>query len=170
MAARGWVHRCVRHKSLWHRLYGLILSHDVAEHLSLKSDDVTELMHKSGNWPVENGFEQPLLYVTPAVAIGKISKRAMRGCRHSQVETLSGVVFPKSGQTKRPPLVGFEADTLMRELALRVFNGVALRMPTTKPLRVSIHPFDHKLRLGKNLQQFLSVAQRSFVILRCHSK
>ena len=155
LAAHGWVHRCVTHKSLWHRLHGLILSRDVAEHLSLKPDEVTELMHKSGNWFVENGFEQPSLYVPPAWAIGKISNRAMRGCGYSQVETLSGVVFLKSGQTKRLPLVGFEADTFRRELALRVFNGVALMMPTTKPLRVSIHPSDHKLRLDKNLQKVL---------------
>jgi predicted deacetylase len=155
LAAHGWVHRCVTNKSLWHRVHSLILSRDVAEHLSLEPDDVIELMHKSGNWFVENGFDQPSLYVPPAWALGKVSKRAMRSCGYSQVETLSGVVFPKSGQTKRLPLVGFEADTFTREHALRVFNGVALKMPTTKPLRVSIHPYDHKLRLGKNLRTVL---------------
>ena len=155
LAAHGWVHRCSSKKSLWHHIHSLILSRNVAEHLSLKPDDITELMNKSSNWFVENGFNQPSLYVPPAWALGKISKRALQACEYSQVETITGVIFTKYGQTKRLPLVGFEADTFTRELALRFLNGVALRIPTRKPLRISIHPYDHKLRLSEYLETVL---------------
>lgn len=155
LAAHGWVHRCSSKKSLWHHLHSLILSRNVAEHLSLKSIDITELMYKSSNWFIENGFNQPSLYVPPAWALGKISKSAIRASKYSQVETISGVIFTKHGLKMRLPLVGFEADTFTRELALRFLNGLSLRIPTTRPLRVSIHPYDHKLRLSEYLQTVL---------------
>tara|TARA_B100001939_G_C16943963_1_gene619446 strand:+ start:3352 stop:4041 length:690 start_codon:yes stop_codon:yes gene_type:complete len=155
LAAHGWVHRCVSKKTFWHLLHGLILSRDVAEHLSLNSNEIVDIMQKSCNWFIENGFDQPSLYVPPAWALGSISKRGLRSCGYTWVETLSGVVFPETGQIRRLPLVGFEADTFTRELALRVLNYVVLWMPTNKPLRISIHPYDHKLRMGKSLPAIL---------------
>ena len=155
LAAHGWVHRCVSKKTFWHLLHGLILSRGVAEHLSLNPKEIVDLMQKSCNWFVKNGFDQPSLYVPPAWALGSISKRGLRSCGYTWVETLSGVVFTQTGQTKRLPLVGFEADTFTRELALRVLNNVVLWMPTNKPLRISIHPYDHKLRMVKSLPAIL---------------
>ncbi len=52
-------------------------------------------------------------------------------------------------------MVGFEVDNFTHELALRVLNGEDLSMPTTKSLRVSINPYDHKLRLGESLRRVL---------------
>jgi|TARA_A100001011_G_scaffold110831_1_gene117369 predicted deacetylase len=161
LAAHGWVHRCVTKKTFWHLLHGLILSRDVAEHMSLKPNDVVDLMQKSGNWFVENGFDHPSLYVPPAWALGNISKRRLRNCGYTWVETLSGVVSPQTGQTRRLPLVGFEADTFTRELALRVYNNLVLWMPTNKPLRISIHPYDHKLKLRKSLRTFLQLCTQT---------
>lgn len=155
IAAHGWRHQCLRIATLEHHIHSWVLSRDVAEHLSLNSDQIAALMARSRDWFQTNGFQVPDLYVPPAWALGKVSNEALENSGFGMVETLWGVRFPAARDRTYLPLVGFEADTGLREMALRLLNGVAISATNRKPLRVSIHPFDHRLRLQKNLEDIL---------------
>lgn len=155
IAAHGWVHRCLKISTLGHHIHSWVLSRDVAEHLSLSSDQIAALMARSKDWFEANDFQTPELYVPPAWAMGKISTEALANSGFRMVETLRGVRFPESENCKCLPLVGFEADTGLREAALRLLNRVAISTTKGEPMRVSIHPFDHQLRLRKNLEDVL---------------
>lgn len=155
IAAHGWAHRCLKISTLGHHIHSWVLSRDVAEHLSLSSDQIAALMARSKDWFEANDFQTPELYVPPAWAMGKISTEALGNSGFRMVETLRGVHFPESKNCKCLPLVGFEADTGLREAALRLLNRIAISITKGEPMRVSIHPFDHQLRLSKNLEDVL---------------
>ena len=63
---------------------------------------------------------------------------------------------------RRLPLVGFEADTRLRQAALTVSNLANLALSSSsRPLRISIHPWDYELLLGSHLDQLLQRVTRS---------
>ncbi|CUJ21185.1 polysaccharide deacetylase family protein [Cognatishimia activa] len=162
LAAHGWHHKCETISTLKHQLHSVLLSRDVAEHLCLTSGEIAKLMIRSGNWFEDNGFNRPELYVPPAWALGEITEKALAETGFRMVETLRGVRFPQSGERVSLPLVGFEADTAVRALALTVFNGFSTRASNNRLLRVSLHPHDHKLRLQNNLRTILRNSDESF--------
>jgi hypothetical protein len=53
--------------------------------------------------------------------------------------------------------VGFEADTRLRQVALRAFNplNVAVARRRKVPLRISVHPHDLELLLAEDLRRLL---------------
>ncbi|MGB0416351.1 MAG: polysaccharide deacetylase family protein [Coraliomargarita sp.] len=156
LAAHGWHHHTKPRKP-YHRLHAALISRDVAEHLDLDSSGVLELLKRSGQWFVENGFPHPEFYVPPAWAIGPISKQHLAQAPYRMIETTSGLRYPKSGALEKLPLTGFEADTLLREQFLRYWNDSQYRKATRsgKPLRISIHPDDLKLRVADQMEQLL---------------
>lgn len=162
LAAHGWHHKCDTISSLKHWLHSALISRDVAEHLCLTSDQIVNLMIRSGDWFEEKGFTRPHLYVPPAWALGEITDKALAETGFVMVETLRGIRFPQSGELMPLPLVGFEADTLFREMALKLFNRIATGTSKNRPLRVSLHPHDHKLRLKDSLRTILSNSDESF--------
>lgn len=163
LAAHGWHHKCDTISSLKHRLHSALISRDVAEHLCLTSDQIAKLMIRSGDWFENNGFKRPDLYVPPAWALGEITDKALAETGFGMVETLRGIRFPQRGGLISLPLVGFEADTAFRAFALSVFNGMAAAGASkNQPLRVSLHPHDHKLRLQHSLRKILSNSDESY--------
>jgi len=155
LAAHGWHHKCDSISSMRHRIHSKILSRDVAEHLSKDSDQIAELMKTSGGWFDENGFDFPQLYVPPAWALGGITDQALTETGFVMVETLLGVKLLQKSSFLNIPLVGFEADTALRTLALTCLNGIATKILVNRLLRVSLHPHDHKLWLRHGMELVL---------------
>lgn len=155
LAAHGWQHSCVNVRTWQHRVHSTLLSRSVAEHLSLDTEQICQLMDRSGKWFEEKGFGIPELYVPPAWALGRISKDQLRRRPFKMIETLTGVFLPAKRTFIRLPVVGFEADNLGRQVALRLLNLAAISVTFASHMRVSIHPYDHQLRLHLDLDKTL---------------
>ena len=154
LAGHGWVHESVPGRTLFHRLHGLLLSRDRAEHLSRPRDELLVLVRRCFRWFGEAGLPAPELYVPPAWALGRLTAADLRDLPFRRYEVLGGLVDGDTGRTRRLPLVGFEADTRFREVALRAFNALnaAVARRRALPLRISIHPFDLELLLAPQLR------------------
>lgn len=161
LAAHGWVHE-TRPSRPYHRLHSMLLSRNVAEHLAFDEEGIYALMQRSLGWFTENSLPAPELYVPPAWAIGRISRNRLRELPLRYVEVLRGVVTLRENRLHPLPVVGFEADTAWRSLAVRGWNWTALQRArmTGKPVRISLHPQDFHLRLVHCLRQLL---QEDFV-------
>lgn len=159
LAGHGWTHHCESIRSIYHRLHSLILSRDVAEHLSLSREGASGLLRDCGDWFPRNGFEAPRLYVPPAWAMGSLRMRELRGSPFQIFETLSGVLSPTQGLRFRCPLVGFEADTWFRKTFVSNFNRFSIWRANDhgRPLRIGIHPQDHRLLLRDDLRRVLAM-------------
>lgn len=154
LAGHGWVHQCGPDRTLFHRLHGLLLSRDQAEHLSRPRDELLVLVRRCFRWFGEAGLPAPELYVPPAWALGRLGTADLRDLPFRRYEVLGGLVHGDTGRTRRLPLVGFEADTRFREVALRAFNALNVTVARRRalPLRISIHPFDLELLLARQLR------------------
>lgn len=157
LAGHGWHHRCRSIRGLRHRLHSWLLSRNVAEHLSLGGDEIAQLMKECRAWFREHGFDPPSLYVPPAWALGEVSAAQREAMGFEMVETLSGVLFLRSGLRRRLPLVGFEADRQFRCWPLGGWNALsrAFARRWTRPLRIAIHPHDQRLLLRQDLERTL---------------
>jgi hypothetical protein len=158
LAAHGWHHHCQRFRGLYHRLHAALISRRCAEHLALAEGEVETLMRASRQWFVNQGLQAPSTYVPPAWALGRLPKARWQAIGFSRIEVLAGVLDVPHQRLLRMPLVGFEADVHWRAAFLRPFNAwqrhKAIR--TGKPLRIGLHPYDHRLLLRDCLQQFLA--------------
>jgi uncharacterized protein len=163
LAGHGWSHRTESVRSLYHWLHSILLSRDVAEHLSLTGEQIVALVSRCGQWFVERGFEHPTLYVPPAWAVGQLPPASRRGLAFSMLETLTGVALLRAGRHIPLPLVGFEADTAFRSFFLRRWNGWTIRSAVrhARMLRISLHPTDHRLLLRDDLQHTLAMGWAS---------
>ncbi|MFP4173634.1 MAG: polysaccharide deacetylase family protein [Candidatus Hydrogenedentota bacterium] len=157
LAGHGWTHKAENVTGWRHRLYSAVISRRAAEHLDLTEPAIAALIEQSYRWFEANGFQPPTLYVPPAWALGPISRQALRNLPYRWYETLTGLYDARSARCWRLPLVGYEADTRTRVMALRALNGVnfALCRVLRRPVRVAIHPRDFKLRLASNLRRTL---------------
>ncbi len=156
LAGHGWHHSCQSIHGWKHRLHSQFLSRNVAEHLSLAPRIIVELLAKCRAWFVHQRLPVPRLYVPPAWALGRLSTRDILEQPFAMIETFSGVTH-QSGNRRRLPLVGFEADSLLRAPVLKAFNACGRALwSSTRPLRIGMHPFDHKLRLRHDLKRLLS--------------
>ena len=158
LAGHGWVHRCDRIIGLKHRLHSLLISRSVAEHLSLSSDDSVRLIERCAAWLDDHRLPHDGLYVPPAWALGRLSREQLQSLPFTMIETLSGVAWTATGRKQKLPLVGFEADTLLRQYFVSGFNCLnrASSQWLRRPLRISIHPQDHLLRLAESLHSTLA--------------
>lgn len=158
LAAHGWRHEVTVRKTLYHRLHGALLSRNVAEHLSLDSREIFELMHRSHQWFVEKKLPLPSLYVPPAWALGHLEPDHLKHLPFEKIEVLRGFLFPASGRLLRLPMVGFEADTPGRALAVRAWNAFQRLQHhlSSRPLRIGLHPYDLNLNLERDLRNLLA--------------
>lgn len=154
LAGHGWTHRVERLRGLGARLHGAVISRNVAEHLGLDAGGIAALIERCHGWFAEQGLAPPQLYVPPAWAMGPIPRAGLRSLPFRYYETLAGVYDAREDRFERIPMVGFEADTLLRVLPIRLwnaFNDVAARLRGV--LRVGIHPYDLDLRLAGDLSR-----------------
>jgi hypothetical protein len=157
LAGHGWVHRCTRYGGWSHRLHSWLISRDVAEHLQCDEAGRIALVRRCVAWFAEHDLPHPALYVPPAWALGSIARRRLSGLPVPLIETTAGLLETNSGRRWRLPLVGFEADTSLRKWLLRCWNATqpALGCWSGRPLRISLHPRDHRLLLAEALRELL---------------
>ncbi len=152
LAGHGDVHRARHVRGLRHRLHGWLLSRDVAEHLALDETGIADLVTRCHAWFREHELGAPSLYVPPAWAMGTIRRSTLATLPFRRYESLTGVYDNVENRFDRQPLVGYEADTAIRALALRALNTANLAAARLRGLvRVAIHPRDLELRLAGDL-------------------
>lgn len=159
LAGHGWVHRCETVRGWKHRLHSQLLSRNVAEHLSVTAEGSIELICRCHDWFERAGLQHCGLYVPPAWALQRLSAAQLKLLPFSMIETMRGVVWTQSAMKRSLPLVGFEADTSFRKFFVSGFNRCNLKCSqwVGRPLRISIHPQDHHLRLANQLERFLKM-------------
>jgi predicted deacetylase len=161
-AGHGWRHVVEEIRGLRHRMHSLLISRNVAEHLALSRPQIRSLVQRCYDWFAANDVPEPVLYVPPAWAMGRIRNDDLDGLPFSQYETLAGIYDSVTGTFRRTAMVGFEADTAFRALSCRVWNWWNLQAAgTSKPVRVAIHPGDLGLLLAEDLRRFLEHGGRA---------
>lgn len=153
LAAHGWSHRAVEHRSFRHRIHSLLLSRDAAEHLSRSRADVESIVGRGARWFVAHDLPAPTFYVPPAWAAGPLSNRSLRGMGFGLIETFAGITETNTGKRRLLPLAGFEADTRFRAICVRALNtaNLGLARLSKRPIRVAVHPDDERLLLHRQL-------------------
>lgn len=157
LIAHGWVHRARHVRGFHHRLHALILSRDAAEHLALSTAEIMTLMQRSAAWFKAHELPRPSRYVPPAWALGRLPRRSLHQLPYRTIEITRGLLNTHTGRVQLLPLVGFDADTVWREHALRHWNRQQERLAlrSGRPLRVCLHPRDFRLRLAGELDALL---------------
>lgn len=156
LAGHGWHHRTPHIRSVYHRLHSLFISRQVAEHLSYSRQELNDLLQRNYKWFEQQKLPLPETYVPPAWAMGKLTREDFKALPFRHYETTQGLYDSVTDRFKRLPLVGFEADTWLRENFLRPWNALNRRLASaSKPLRISLHPYDLDYRLGKQLRRFI---------------
>lgn len=156
LAGHGWHHRISRYGGLAHRLHGLFLSKNVAEHLALDEEGIARLIGQCYDWFAQHNLPPPALYVPPAWATGKISKAMLKRLPFRYYEFFSGIYDSKLDIFDRIPLVGYEADAWFRVPIVALWNRLNfISAQRQQRLRFSIHPNDFQLHLRKRLYRDL---------------
>ena len=156
LAGHGWQHRTPHIRSLYHRLHSLLISRQVAEHLSYSQKELSDMLQRNYEWFAQQKLPAPETYVPPAWAMGKLSRENLKTLPFRYYENTSNLYDSATDRCKRLPLVGFEAETWLRESFLRPWNTLNRWLASpAKPLRISLHPDDLDYRLGKQLRQFI---------------
>ena len=155
IAAHGWNHRAETNKTFFHKIHSLLMSADCAEHLSKNRKDIYEMMKKSYNWFIRNGFKKPSLYVPPAWAFGKITKQELNQFKFTHFECTTGMVHNQKYFFL--PLLGFKEKTYLRAKIRQFFNSLNYFIAHfTGLIRIAIHPDDFKLYLKRDAVKYLS--------------
>ena len=156
LAGHGWNHHTATFRNLRHRLHGLLISRDSAEHLAHETAGVIEVIRRCRSWFYENQLPAPTLYVPPAWAMGAVGRHDLQGLGFDYYEYLWGILDRRSGKRQCIPLLGFEADTGLRACFLRTFNAInSLLARLIGTVRLAIHPHDLELRLAEDLRRIL---------------
>lgn len=157
LVGHGWNHEVFGKKDFYHKLHSLLLSRNVAEHLSKSTDEVIDLIRSCYNWFEDNKLPIPKLYVPPAWAFGKVTTKHFDHLPFQMYENVIGVYDRNSQSYHTFPLIGFEADTRFRMLCLYFSNSFnkTLQSIIKKPLRVSLHPNDLEYYLGYQIHRIL---------------
>lgn len=157
LVAHGWTHEARAIRGMRHRLHALLLSRNVAEHLSLSDCEINELLQRCSEWFEARSLPAPAMYVPPAWALGPVTKEQLQQSPFRWFETLSGIYDSQVDRFQWLPLLGFQADTRARKLVLRVLNGanVSLARWSGRAVRVAIHPEDQRLLMGGELARLL---------------
>lgn len=157
LAGHGWSHRAPPPDGPYHRLHAAFISRDEGEHLSRSRSELRGLVTRCAHWFEQVGLDAPDFYVPPAWAMGRLRRRDLEGLPFRWYETLTGIRDADAGRFRLLPLVGYLADTPARAGALRTLNALnrAAAVLLRRPLRVSIHPPDLRLRLADDLVRLL---------------
>ena len=171
LAGHGWSHQAQTPRTPYHVLHSLLLSRNAAEHLSCQPDQLVSLLMRCHRWFAQSDLPQPTLYVPPAWAAGCLSLSQWQALPFQQLETLSGVYELATGRRYTLPLTGYEADTPIRALFLKMFNQWNLQQAqnTQRPLRISLHPFDLQYALAQNAIQHLTAVDEFIAYSQLHS-
>ncbi len=157
LAGHGWVHCTRQINSVYHRLHSLFLSRTAAEHLSYNENELVQLLNNNYRWFKNHDFKLPKFYVPPAWAMGRICRSSLQCLPFCGYETTSRIIDVRSNQSKRMPLVGFEADTKLRAIFLQCWNRLNFCWSSPlRPLRISIHPYDTDYLIADQLQLMLT--------------
>lgn len=156
LAAHGWGHQAKKIQGWYHRCHSLLVSRDVAEHLSLSPEEISTLLQRSFDWFGQHDLKSPDLYVPPAWAMGRIDKALLRASPFRYFETTWGMYDSHHHQFKWLPLLGYEADSSFRKYSLRGWNFCNRVVAGKRPPRVSLHPFDLEYRLARDVGIILS--------------
>lgn len=159
LAGHGWQHRAGRPRTLYHRLHGLLMSRDEAEHLSLAEDKIKIIIRRCHGWFGRKDLSPPDLYVPPAWAMGRISRRRLRQLPFALYETLAGLYDAGADRFFPLPVTGYMADTRGRARVLKFLNGISRKIPLG-PVRLALHPEDLNLPLRKDLERHLAACRR----------
>ena len=153
LAGHGKIHKTKKIKSIKHWIHSIVLSRDSAEHLSLQREQVIEIMQFSYQWFQDVGLKRPFLYVPPAWALGNVDTDDLKNLPFKLYETLTGIYDSDTDLTHKLPLIGFEADNLLRIWFLQIFNSLnkTLSRFINRPLRIAIHPSDLELGLASQI-------------------
>ena len=157
LAGHGWSHAAPPPATLYHRVHGLVISRDEAEHLSRPGSELRGLVARCAGWFDQVGLGTPPFYVPPAWALGRLSRADLAALPFRYYETLTGIRDSEARRFRALPLVGYLADTRRRAWALRTLNAMNRAAATAlrRPLRVSVHPSDLRLHLADDLLRLL---------------
>jgi len=158
LAGHGWTHQARHIRGLKHRLHSLLVSRDCAEHLALNRTEIIDLMRRNRQWFIDNELPAPELYVPPAWALGPVKVCDLHPTGFSRVETISGCLEIASGRFQRSALVGFEAASAWQVPILKASNALNRMLARRLPLRIALHPDDHRLPLAGDLRRWLERA------------
>ena len=157
LAGHGWLHHFHKKASVYHHLHSFFISRNVAEHLSLSTSEIQDLIEDNYNWFLEHNFTPPKLYVPPAWAMGNIKLTQLSHLPFEFYELSSGIYDAKNKQFHTLPLTGYEADQLWRVPILKIWNGLNMTwLSKNRPVRISIHPYDFSYRLAKSIRKHLA--------------
>ncbi len=156
LAGHGWHHEIEHYGGLGHRLHGLLISKNVAEHLALDRAGIEALIRRCYKWFAQNKLPSPSLYVPPAWAMGDITNARLRRLPFRYYEYFSGIYDGRLNCFERIPMVGYEVDAWFRVPFVSAWNrmnffGARFR----HRLRFSIHPNDFQLLLHNQLSRDL---------------
>ncbi|MEM1080667.1 MAG: polysaccharide deacetylase family protein [Pseudomonadota bacterium] len=157
LAGHGWCHRVETIRGIKHQLHSHLISRDVAEHLALDAAGAIDLMKRCHAWFEQHELPSPTLYVPPAWAMGSVSRAQLNALPFQQFETTGGVYDARRKGFLRLPMLGFEADTAFRALAVGAWNrfNQAHGRWAKQPIRLGIHPQDESLKLADALSHIL---------------
>lgn len=157
-AGHGWLHECAHIRGWKHRMHSTFVSRNVAEHLALRPHEVGPFIARNFAWFDQQNLVPPALYVPPAWAMGPISREQLCQLPFRFFETEFGVWDGHARHAYQLPVVGYEADTQWRKLAVRTWNKLnILRASSRRPLRISIHPFDYQYLVADDIACHLSM-------------
>ncbi len=156
LAGHGWHHRARHVLGLKHRLHSLLVSRGCAEHLALGAGEIVDLMTRSRQWFIDHDLPAPALYVPPAWALGPVTAADLKATGFECVETISGYHDIASGVFQRAALLGFEATSAWQVPVLKLSNAINRLLARHLPLRVALHPNDHRLALAADLHKTLT--------------
>ncbi len=157
LAGHGWRHQSVAVKTLYHRAHSALFSRDAAEHLSLTRAALRGLLLDNHQWFERHHFKMPQFYVPPAWALGKLKREDLTSLPFRYYENAGGIFDAQEKRYRRLPLLGFEADTRLRQCFLRAWNhGNKALCSRLSPIRIAVHPFDLQYRLGGDLKDCLA--------------
>lgn len=157
LAGHGWQHHTTNIRSFYHRLHSLLASRKVAEHLSCSKEELSKMLQRNYEWFEQHQFPAPDFYVPPAWAMGKLSRQDLKALPFRYYEDSQGIFDSYNNHYRRLPLTGFEADTLLREYFLRLWNPLNVWVSSaSRPVRISLHPYDLDYRLGTQLKKFIN--------------
>lgn len=161
LAGHGWTHKIIRKTSIYHYIHSIFISRGVGEHLSLSETEIFEIINSCHGWFIKHDLPTPKLYVPPAWAMGRIRRNVLDNLPFRYYEYQSGIYDRKLKQFKYIPVIGFEADTLTRQIFLTGWNYINMKISRyLGSVRVAVHPFDLELKLSNNLKETIQTGSR----------
>src|SRR5699024_3577884 len=128
--------------------HSLLVSRGCAEHLALDRNGIVDLIARNRHWFSDHDLPAPELYVPPAWALGPVRAADLETTGFTRVETISGYLDIASGRFRRAALLGFEAISAWQAPMLKISNAFNRLLAHRLPLRVALHPNDHRLPLA----------------------